>query len=70
MPEPPGVGMSAGGYRFSAQWQRELEAAVAAQLRADATSVLLVAAEEYRRDLAAARERRPSGPPVDPQPAA
>ncbi|MFI5986906.1 hypothetical protein ACIBEA_39345 [Streptomyces sp. NPDC051555] len=62
--------MSADGYRFSAQWQRELEAAVAAQLRADATSVLLVAAEEYRRDLAAAREQRPPRSPVDPPPTA
>ncbi|MET3982748.1 hypothetical protein [Streptomyces sp. PvR034] len=62
--------MSAGGYRFSAHWQRELEEAVEARLRADATSVLLVAAEEYRRDLAAAREQRAPGHPVDPQPTA
>lgn len=61
--------MSADGYRFTAEYLRELEAAVEAELQHKQDSVFAVAAAEYTRALAVALER-PAGHPMDPSSAA
>lgn len=61
--------MSADGYRFTAEYLRELEDAVALTLRKRRDSAFVVAAAEYARDLAAVLDR-PAGHPTDPPSAA